>query len=82
MYHVYILQCSDGSLYTGVTNDLRRRFEQHKKGKGGKYTRSKNVEKIAYSEQAKNRGAALSRESEIKSWTRQKKLDLVRFGKR
>ena len=78
MYYVYILQCTDGSLYTGVTTDLKRRFEEHKRGVGGNYTRSRTVKKIAYSEKALNRGAAQKREAEIKSWPRQKKLRLTR----
>ncbi len=78
MYYVYILQCSDGSLYTGVTTDVDRRLEQHKRGKGGNYTRSKGALKIRYSEKAVNRSAAQKREAEIKSWTRQKKLDLIK----
>ncbi|OGG44818.1 hypothetical protein A2673_02165 [Candidatus Kaiserbacteria bacterium RIFCSPHIGHO2_01_FULL_50_13] len=79
MYFVYILHCSDGTLYTGVTNDLKRRFEQHKKGTGGSYTRSRTVERIVYSEEAHGRGAALKREVEIKRLTRQKKLSLIKF---
>ena len=81
MYSVYILQCDDGSLYTGITNDLKRRIEQHQKGVGGHYTRSKTGIRLVYSEDALGRGAALKREAEIKSWTRQKKLNLVPFGR-
>ena len=77
MYFVYILQCSDGTLYTGITNDLERRIEQHKKGIGGKYTRAKGASKLVYSEKAPSRGTALKREAEIKRWTRQKKLNLI-----
>lgn len=78
MYYVYILQCTDGSLYTGVTTDLKRRFEEHKRGVGGNYTHSRTVKKIVHSEKALNRGAAQKREAEIKSWPRQKKLRLTR----
>ncbi|OGG71236.1 hypothetical protein A3F27_00015 [Candidatus Kaiserbacteria bacterium RIFCSPHIGHO2_12_FULL_53_13] len=80
MYFVYILKCRDGSLYTGVTTDLHRRLEQHKKGKGGHYTRAKGALKIQYSEKAGSRSVALKRETEIKSWTRKKKLNLIKFG--
>ncbi|MBI4088349.1 GIY-YIG nuclease family protein [Candidatus Kaiserbacteria bacterium] len=80
MYHVYILQCSDKSLYTGITNNLRRRLEQHRNGTGGNYTRSRGVEKIVYREAARGRGAALRREAEIKRWPRGKKIDLIRRG--
>jgi len=78
MYSLYILQCADKSLYTGITNDLKRRLEQHKNGKGGHYTRAKGAIKIVYTEKLSSRSAALKREAEIKRWTREKKLELVR----
>ena len=78
MYLLYILECGDGSLYTGITNDLKRRFAQHKSGKGGHYTRSRHVKKILYSEELPDRSSALKREFEIKSWPREKKLSLCR----
>ncbi|MEK7546999.1 MAG: GIY-YIG nuclease family protein, partial [Patescibacteria group bacterium] len=53
MYFVYIMQCSDESLYTGITNDLKRRFRQHKNKKGGNYTQSHRAEKIVYTERFK-----------------------------
>ncbi len=81
MYLVYIIECGDTSLYTGVTNDLERRFKQHKEGKGGHYTRSKEIVKIVYTEECPDRSSALKREAQIKSWTRQKKLDLIRSGR-
>ncbi|OGG50729.1 endonuclease [Candidatus Kaiserbacteria bacterium RIFCSPHIGHO2_01_FULL_54_36] len=77
MYFVYLLKCNDGSIYTGITNDLVKRLHSHKTGVGGNYTRAKGAVKILYSEKASGRGAALKREAEIKSWTRQKKLALV-----
>ncbi len=79
MYFVYILKCSDGTLYTGMTTDVDRRLAQHKSGKGGNYTHAKGALKIVYSEKAQNRSVALKREAEIKRWTRQKKLDLIKF---
>ena len=81
MYFVYILKCGDGSLYTGSTNDLQKRIARHEKGQGGRYTRSKTSVALAYSEKALNRSTALKREAEIKGWTRQKKLNLIQFGK-
>ena len=78
MYYVYILMCRDGSLYTGITTDLKRRFDQHKRGKGGHYTRSKKVVKIVHTEKRRNRSSALKREAEIKSRSRQKELSLIR----
>ena len=82
LYHVYILKCADGSLYTGITTDLKRRFAEHKEGKGGHYTRSRQVVKIVHTEKYPNRSLAQKRESEIKGWTRQKKLELIQFGRR
>lgn len=80
-YLLYIIECRDKSLYTGITNDLKRRFEQHKNGKGGHYTSAKGVTKIVYTEKHKDRSSALKREAEIKSWPRQKKLNLVQSGR-
>jgi len=84
MYFVYILECSDKSLYTGITNDLERRFKQHKDKVGGNYTQSHRVEKIVHTEQFKTKSEALKREAEIKGWRREKKLSLIktrdRFG--
>ena len=78
MYFVYILQCGDGSLYTGITNDLQRRLEQHQKGEGARYTRAKQAIKVIYTEERADRSSALKREAEIKSWRRDKKLALIR----
>lgn len=80
MYYIYLLQCKDGSIYTGITNDLKRRIGRHRSGAGGYYTRAKGVDKILYTEEQLSRGAALKREAEIKGWTRQKKLNLIQFG--
>ncbi len=77
MYFVYILQCSDGSLYTGITTDVARRFEEHKKGIGSRYTSSKEAVSVVYTEQLPDRSSALKRESEIKGWTRKKKLAFI-----
>jgi len=78
MYFLYILECSDGSLYTGITNDLERRFNEHKSGTASHYTSSRKAEKIVYTEEYPNRSSALKREAEIKSWTRAKKLNLIK----
>ena len=79
-YFVYILECADGSLYTGITTDLHRRFREHRAGKGGHYTASKKAVKIRYSEARKGRSSALKREAEIKGWPRKKKLSLILKG--
>lgn len=75
-YVVYILQCRDGTLYTGSTNDLKKRFLAHKNGVGAKYTRSHPPEKIVFTERAKSKGAALKREAAIKKMSRAQKLRL------
>jgi putative endonuclease len=78
MYYVYLLECADGTLYTGITTDLARRLEEHRSGKGGHYTRARSVIRIAYSEEHPDRSSALKREAEIKGWKREKKLGLIR----
>jgi putative endonuclease len=77
MYFVYIIECKDKSLYTGITNDVERRFRQHKEGKGARYTGAKKVKKLRYSEAHPSRSSALKREAEIKSWRREAKLTLI-----
>ncbi len=77
MYHVYILLCKGGCLYTGITTDVERRFKEHRAGTGGHYTRSHKPEKIIYREKAATRSDALKREVEIKSWPREKKMQLA-----
>ena len=77
MYQVYIIECEDKTLYTGITTDIERRFREHNAGKGGAYTRSKKVKKVLYTEQHKTRGEALKREAQIKGWRREKKLALI-----
>ncbi|MDZ4227400.1 MAG: GIY-YIG nuclease family protein, partial [Patescibacteria group bacterium] len=69
------------TLYTGVTNDLERRFEQHKNGEGGNYTRSHAAKRIVYSEEHPDRSSALKREADIKGRSRQEKLELIRCGR-
>jgi putative endonuclease len=81
MWYVYILGCKDKSLYTGITDNLQRRFEEHKSGKGGKFTRAFIAEQLLYSEKQSTREAALRREAQIKRWTRKKKLALIRDDK-
>ena len=81
MYHLYILECSDKSLYTGITTDVHRRFAEHKALKGGHYTSSKRAVKIVYTEEHPNRSVASKREAEIKSLKRNKKLELIKNKK-
>ncbi len=75
-YFVYILECSDGSLYTGITWNLSKRIKDHHKG-SSKYTRSKLPAKLVYFEESIDKASAAKREREIKGWSRKKKLSLV-----
>ena len=77
MYYVYILQCQDGTLYTGFTTDPKRREEEHRTGRGGHYTSSRKGEKLLYVEQCVDRSVALKREAQLKGWRREKKLALI-----
>ena len=77
MYYVYLLECEDGSIYTGITTDVARRFKEHQEGKGGRFTRAKKAKRIAHTEEHPDRSSALKREAEIKSWTRERKVALV-----
>jgi len=77
MYYVYLVECEDKSIYTGITTDLKRRFDEHKNQKGGNYTSAHKVKKILYIEEHPTRSLASKRESEIKSWEREKKLALI-----
>ncbi len=74
MYYLYILLCSDNSLYTGITNNLENRFETHKSMKGSKYVRARLPFNHIYTEEFENRQQAQKRESEIKSWSRKNKI--------
>lgn len=76
-FSVYILECDDGSLYTGMTNDVIARFNVHKAGKGGRYTRSHGVKRLAYSESGLTRSEALKREAAIKQLSKAKKEELI-----
>ena len=74
MYFVYLLLCSDKSLYTGIAKDPQQRFLQHLKGLGGAYTRSHPPLKIVYLETCPNKSSALKRESQIKKMSRIEKI--------
>lgn len=74
---VYILECADGTLYTGITNDLERRVSEHDAGQGAKYTRGRGPFQLVYQESCEDRGLASKRENEIKSLDRQAKLLLI-----
>lgn len=79
MWFLYILLCKGNSLYTGISNNLDKRFSDHKNGKGGKYTRSHKPIKLVYKEQLDTQSEALKRESLIKSWSREKKIKILKL---
>ncbi len=78
MWYVYILECKDKSLYTGITDNLQRRFNEHASGKGGHFTKSFIAEEILFSEEYPDKPSALKREAQIKGWSRKKKLALIK----
>ncbi len=78
-YVVYILECVGGTLYTGVTNDLPRRFAAHQSGKGAKYTRAHPPIAVVYVEECGGRGEAQGREAEIKKLSREQKRALAKL---
>jgi len=79
MYYVYVLQCADDTLYTGIAKDLKRRVKEHNESeKGAKYTRARRPVTLVYSEEFANRSTASKREYEIKKkMTRKQKLQLI-----
>ena len=74
---VYVLECSDGSFYTGYTTDVERRVAEHDAGEGAKYTRGRTPVELVHSERFETRSAAMSREYEIKQFGRAEKEQLV-----
>lgn len=76
-YFVYLLECGDGSLYTGVTTDVARRLAEHQAGTGGHFTRARGARRILYTEEHPDRSSAQKREAAIKKWSRGKKLALI-----
>ena len=77
MYFIYILQCSDNSLYTGITTDLDRRIKEHNDSKlGAKYTKIRRPVKLVYSKEFIDRSEASKEEARIKKLSRQQKIDL------
>ena len=76
-WFVYLLRCADGSLYTGITKDVSRRFEQHNAGTASRYTRSRRPTRLVYQEIHPSRGLALRREAAIKAMTRREKLKMI-----
>lgn len=77
-WFVYILMCADGTLYTGITNDITKRIEKHNSGKGAKYTRGRGPVQLAYARHMYDKSAALREEYRIKQLTKKKKLELIK----
>ncbi|MSR30350.1 MAG: GIY-YIG nuclease family protein [Gemmataceae bacterium] len=75
---VYIVQCEDGTLYTGITNRLEHRLAMHNLGKGARYTQSRRPVTLVYQQNARNKSFAAKKEARIKSLSRQEKLTLIR----
>lgn len=77
-WYLYILRCGDGTLYTGITTDVEKRLEQHRTGKGAKYTRGRGPLELVYQEICLDHSQALKREAAIKRMSRQKKEILIK----
>ncbi len=75
---MYILECADGSFYTGWTNDLQKRLRLHNQGKASKYTRSRLPVRLVYMEEHQTKQEAMKREYAIKQLSRQDKMQLIR----
>ena len=76
MHFVYIIECKDGKLYTGITDNVERRFKEHQR-QGSHFTSYNQVTKLLYKEPFPDIHAAAKREKQIKGWTRRKKLALI-----
>jgi len=77
VWHLYILRCGDGSLYTGITTDVEKRLEAHRCGKGAKYTRGRGPLELVYREVCGSHSDALKRELAVKALTTEKKRQLI-----
>lgn len=77
-WFVYLVECSDGTLYTGIAKDVSRRVQQHNDGRGARYTRTRRPVKLLYYEVCESRSLALIRECAVKSLPRERKLSLAR----
>jgi predicted GIY-YIG superfamily endonuclease len=78
-WFVYIVRCADGSFYTGITNDLPRRLEQHNAGTASRYTRTRLPVALVYQESQPNKSMALKRELAIKALSREAKVSLIQW---
>lgn len=76
-WYVYIIECADGTYYTGMTWNLTNRWEQHLSGEGSRYTKEHKPKKMVYSEEFEDFEAARMREIQIKDWNQAKKRKLI-----
>ena len=76
-WYVYMLRCGDGTLYTGVTDNVERRLAAHRSGRGAKYTRGRGPLELVYTEEVPDKSAALRREYQIKRLPKQEKEGLI-----
>ncbi len=76
-WYVYIIECKDGTYYTGRTWNIQLRYDQHLSGKGSKYTAKHGVKKLAYYEKHEDFEVATAREIQIKGWSQEKKLKIL-----
>ena len=76
-WYLYLLRCRDGSLYCGITTDVQKRLEQHRSGKGAKYTRGRAPLELVYTEECVDHSTALKRELAVKALPREEKLKLI-----
>lgn len=77
MWYVYMLKCQDSAIYTGITDDINRRFNEHASGVGGHYTNYNRPKGVLYKEPFENKFKAEQREQQIKRWSKSKKLALI-----
>jgi putative endonuclease len=77
VHQVYVIECADGTLYTGYTTDVERRVAEHDAGEGAKYTRGRTPVELVHTESFESKSAAMSREYEIKQLSRREKERLV-----
>ena len=79
MYYLYILRCADGTFYTGITTDLKRRLKEHNfSGLGAKYTRARRPVKLVYSKKFRTRSLAAKAEARTKNMSREEKMKLIK----
>lgn len=79
---VYMLECADGTLYTGITDDLERRLRAHNEGRGAKYTRGRGPLKLRYLESVPDKSTALKREHALKQLRRSEKMAIIQEKER